>query len=321
MSASEREITVDGVRLHVRECGSGPPVLLINGIGAHVDMWRPLERALSGVRTIAFDAPGTGRSQVTLVPRTMGGLSRLVQLLLDELGLDRVDVLGYSFGGALAQQLAADAPHRVRRLVLAATLPGWGGVPGRLGALLGLSTPLRYYSKFVYTRTAGLVAGGRARRDPAYVEQRWEERIQHPPSPAGYGYQLWTTSMWSGFGRLHRIAAPSLIVIGDDDPVVPLSNAFLMASRMPSARVLVGAGEGHFLLLDEDSAVLSRITAFLTAPELAAEPVWRDALAPSVEDAAQRLGVDGLGALPWGAWSAIVRRAVDARRGAEAHDD
>jgi pimeloyl-ACP methyl ester carboxylesterase len=316
--AREGSARVEGTRLHIRDVGHGPPVLLINGVGAHVEMWRPLERTLTDLRLISFDAPGMGRSETTWVPRTMRQLARLVEGVLDLLDLERVDVLGYSFGGALAQQLAVQSPERVRRLVLAATTPGWGGVPGTLGALLGLSTPLRYHSRQVYVRTAGIVAGGRARRDPAYVDARWAERLSHPPSTVGYAQQLWAMSMWSGLAGLACIEAPTLVVLGDDDPVVPISNALVMASRIPHARVIVAEGEGHFLLLDSESPALPSVRAFLTAPELLSEPVWRDGLKPTEGDAQRALRRDGLGALPWGLFSAAVREAVEVQRRREA---
>jgi len=308
--ASGRRLRVAGTELFVREVGEGAPVVLCNGIGAHVEMWRPLERALDGVRIISFDAPGTGRSQTRLLPSSMSGLARLVAALFDRLGLERADVLGYSFGGALAQELAARHPDRVRRLVLAATLPGWGGVPGRLTAMLSMGTPLRYYSRPVFERTAPTIAGGRARHDRDHVRRMWTDRAGYVPSPTGYAQQLWAMTTWTGLAALGRIQAPTLVVAGDDDPLVPMSNAFMMAARIPRARVFVGSGEGHFQLLDEDSPTLPAIREFLVADRLADTPVWRSAARVQPEQVAAQLRSDGLGALPWGALSALVRRVV-----------
>ena len=114
----ERAVELSGIRLCVRERGDGDPLLLINGIGAHLDMWASLERALPQTRLIAFDAPGTGRSGTPFVPLGLESLAQLSERLLDRLDYDRVDVLGYSFGGLIAQYLAHRAPERVRRLVL-----------------------------------------------------------------------------------------------------------------------------------------------------------------------------------------------------------
>jgi poly(3-hydroxyoctanoate) depolymerase len=310
MTAAERHLDVMGTDVFVRALGDGPPVVLFNGIGAHVEMWRPLERALEGLRIISFDAPGTGRSKTRLVPLRMDQLARLAEGIFDALGLERADVLGYSFGGALAQEFAVRAPERVRRLVLAATFPGWGGVPGNLSALLTMGTPLRYYSRDFYERTAGTIAGGRARRDPDYVRMLWRDRSTHAPSPVGYSQQLWAISMWSGLRRLARITAPTLVVVGDDDPLVPLSNALMLAARIPQARVFVSPGEGHFQLLDSRSVSLPAINAFLCAPALEDAQVWRSARQADQAAVARQLRADGPGALPWGAVSALYRRVL-----------
>jgi poly(3-hydroxyalkanoate) depolymerase len=307
MRVQESHLEIEGRRMFVRDIGEGKPVLLFNGIGAHVEMWRPLERSLDGLRVISFDAPGTGRSENRRLPFTMSSLATSVANLLDRLELDRVDVIGYSFGGALAQQFAVQTPERVRRLVLASTLPGWGGVPGTLKALLPMISPLRYYLRPFYERTAGAVAGGRARSDPEYVQRLWVDRAGHPPTWRGYTYQLWAMSAWSSLAWLGRIRAPTLVVVGDDDPLVPLSNALMIASRVPDARVFVAPGEGHFLLLDEHTAASPVIREFLYAESIEDTAAWGSSSPVDEVQVAHQMRVDGLGALPWGVVSAGVR--------------
>ena len=123
-----RHLDVDGVRLRVAIRGTGRPILLLMGIGGNLEMWAPFEDALDPgiVQTITVDAPGTGGSSGYRLPRRMSGLARTMDEMLGALGYDQVDVLGVSFGGVLAQQLAHQAPGRVRRLVLAATAAGLG---------------------------------------------------------------------------------------------------------------------------------------------------------------------------------------------------
>jgi poly(3-hydroxyoctanoate) depolymerase len=303
----EGHVAIGGRQMFFRDIGEGPPVVLFNGIGAHVEMWRPLERALKGLRVISFDAPGTGRSQNRPLPFTMGALAKSVVALLDQLELERADIVGYSFGGALAQQFALQAPERVRRLVLASTLPGWGGVPGQLKALLPMISPLRYYVRPFYERTAGMIAGGRARHDSEYVTRLWLDRSGHPPTLRGYTFQLWAMSLWSSLPWLDRIQAPTLVVVGDDDPLVPISNALMIAAHIPQARVFVAAGEGHFLLLDEHTAASSVILEFLGAERFEETSVWRSSAPVDQAQVAEQMRVDGLGALPWGVASAGVR--------------
>ena len=159
------------------------------------------------------------------------GLARLALALLDELGFDRVAVLGYSFGGMVAQQLARSAPERVDRLVLAATTCGMGAVPGRPEALAALWTPWRYYSASYFDLVAPTTFGGRAR---AGVESAQREvRLGRPPSMIGYGQQLFALAGWTSLPWLHQIASPTLVICGDDDPIVPVVNGRVLARRIP----------------------------------------------------------------------------------------
>ena len=256
-------VTAAGLRLRVARRGAGRPLLLITGIGANIDMWGPFARLVGDRELIAFDAPGTGLSQRPRYPPRMHGLAQIVRELLDVLGLERVDVLGYSFGGALAQELARRAPHRVRRLVLCATGPGLGGTPPRPLAALMLATPARYYHPRLLALTVPHIAGGRTAREPGAVAENAGARLLRPPDPLGYTYQLYAVAGWSSLPWLHRVAHPSLIVAGDEDPSVPLRNARLLAARLPDARLHVVTGGGHLFLLDEPQNVVGPISAFL----------------------------------------------------------
>jgi poly(3-hydroxyalkanoate) depolymerase len=253
-----------GLRLRIVRHGVGRPLLLITGIGAHLDMWAPFARLVGERELIAFDAPGTGLSQRPRRPLRMGGLAEVVRALLDELELDRVDVLGYSWGGALAQELARRAPERVRRLVLCATGPGvLGGSPPRPLAALMLATPARYYHPRLLALSVPHIAGGRTARDPGVLARNAAQRLRWPPDALGYAFQLYAVAGWSSLPWLGRVAAPTLVIGGDDDPSVPLRNARVLAARIPNARLHVVKGGGHLFLLDEPESVAGVIGAFL----------------------------------------------------------
>jgi poly(3-hydroxyalkanoate) depolymerase len=256
-------VRASGLRLRVGRHGAGRPLLLSTGIGAHLDMWAPFARHAGDRELIAFDAPGTGLSQRPRLPLRMGGLARVVVELLDALRLERVDVLGYSFGGALAQELARRAPDRVRRLVLCATGPGLGGSPPKPLAALMLATPARYYHPRLLALTVPHIAGGRTAREPGVLAANAATRLQRPPDPLGYAFQLYAVAGWSSLPWLHRVRQPALIVAGADDPSVPLRNARLLASRLPDARLHVVPGGGHLFLLDEPESAAGEIRAFL----------------------------------------------------------
>jgi len=260
-----RSVQADGLRIRVSTSGTGRPLLLIMGLGGHLDMWQALERILNpyGIRTIAYDAPGTGGSPPYRTPRRVSGLARTAERVLDSLGVGQVDVLGVSFGGGVAQQLAHQAPSRVRRLVLAATSTGALSVPGNPAALLSLATPRRYLDPDYYHRIAPKVFGGRSRRDP---DAAAGTRFGRPPSMTGYVHQLYAATGWTSLWWLHRIRQPTLVLSGDDDPVVPLANGRLLAQLIPDARLHVVAGGGHLFLLEEAAEVGPVIAEFLTGP-------------------------------------------------------
>ena len=260
-----RTVTADGVRLRVAVRGSGAPLLLLMGIGGNLDMWTPLAEALPGrtIRTIAVDAPGTGGSTAYRMPRRMPGLARTMERMLDTLGYDRVDVLGVSFGGVLAQQLAHRYPERVRRLVLAATGPGLGGVPGSPRVLWRMATPRRYRQPDYFRQIAGELYGGAARHRPDAVLHGSLARFAHPPSAAGYLAQLYAIAGWSSLPWLRRLAAPTLVLHGDDDPIVPLPNGRLLARLIPAATLHVVPGGGHLFLLERPAEMAAVITEFL----------------------------------------------------------
>ncbi len=262
-----RHVEVDGLCLRVGTRGTGRPLLLLMGIGANLEMWAPFEDALDGrmLRTITVDAPGTGGSSGYRLPRRMGGLARTMERLLDTLGYAEVDVLGVSFGGILAQQLAHQAPGRVRRLVLAATGPGLGGVPGSPRVLWALATPRRYRQPDYFRRVAGRVYGGGARRDPDATLHGSLARFAHAPSLAGYLAQMYAVAGWSSIPWLRRLPQPTLVLAGDDDPIVPLVNGRILDTLIPDSRLRVVRGGGHLFLLERAAEMATLVTEFLTA--------------------------------------------------------
>jgi poly(3-hydroxyoctanoate) depolymerase len=261
---------VDGHLLRVSMRGEGRPLLLVMGLGGNIEMWRPLEDALvqHGVQTIAYDAPGTGESPPRLVPMRARRLARQAAHLLDVLGIPEADVLGVSFGGAVAQQLALDNPQRVRRLVLASTSVGLGGVPGNPLALGLLATPLRYYSPSFFRRTARLVYGPLAADgdgDGQLLQAQVKARRARPPTMWGYASQLIAAAGWTSLPWLHRIRTRVLVLSGDADPIVPPVNARILAARLTHAELEIARGAGHLLLMQRAPEMAARIAEFLAA--------------------------------------------------------
>jgi pimeloyl-ACP methyl ester carboxylesterase len=304
--AREQTLDIEGRRILVRDVGSGPPVLLVNGLGAHTAMWATLERALSGLHVISFDAPGAGQSTTPRLPVSVRGVAQIARGVLDHFDVERADVVGFSMGGIVTQQLCADAPHRVRRAVLVATSPGVGGVHGNAAAMLNIATPVRYLSRRMYMHTIGSLAGGRARTDVDWLARHGALRLRHPPSIRGYLGQLASLAGWSGLPLLEHIVHPVLVVTGDDDPLTPVANAMLLTHLLPHGRVLVARGEGHLLLMDEDSRALEPIARFLAADD--PEPDWGAAQPVTAAELKTALDEVGVQLQPFGVLSALQRR-------------
>ena len=142
-----------------------------------------------GIPSVVFDIPGVGGSKKTLKPYRFSGLAKLASSVLDKRDIrDSVDVLGVSWGGALAQQFAKDYPDRCNKLVLAATSTGAIMVPGRPQAILKMVSPRRYIDPEFMTRSVGHLYGGDFRDKPNLSELLL--RGTAPPSRTGYVMQL-----------------------------------------------------------------------------------------------------------------------------------
>ena len=268
------DIGPDGVQMRTSVRGFGPPLLLITGIGASLDLGAPFERELAarGLQVISFDAPGIGQSTPYSWPRRMPGIARTVEGMLDALSYQRVDVLGVSLGGVIAQQLAHQAPARVRRLVLAATGPGLGGVPGSPRVLLSLATPRRYYQPDYYRRIAGRVYGGAARRDPDALLHGSLARFTERPTLPGYLGQLYAISGWTSMPWLRSLRQQTLVLAGDDDPIVPLINGRILARCIPHAQLHIVRHGGHLFLLESPAEIAALVAAFLSGDHLPSDP-------------------------------------------------
>jgi pimeloyl-ACP methyl ester carboxylesterase len=235
--------------------------------------------------------------------------------VLESAGVERADVLGYSLGGIVAQQLAVRYPERVRRLVLVATSCGFGGVPGSFGPMLNIATPFRYWSKPFYSRTIGNLVGGRARWDAEWVSRHGELRQRQPPTARGYLGQVASALTYSSLPSLRHIRQPTLVVTGDDDPLMPSANAVMLAHRIPDARLLVAPGEGHLLLLDRESAIFEPVAEYLAADSLSDARAWRDADLVTGDDVRAAIAATRRQAQPWGSAGALMRTVwpADAR--------
>lgn len=251
------------IRVSLVSEGAGRPLLLINGLGATGDLWDDFRAHLTERESIAFDAPGIGGSPAPGWMWRLPWFAKKVSGLIGELGHRQVDVMGLSWGGALAQELAIRHPDQVRRLVLAGTTPGVISVPGTPAAIAILMTPLRYYSTGYLEAVAPTLYGGAIRQNPELLRRHAHVRATHPPSPQGYVTQMMALRRWSSLPRLPGLKAPTLVMAGDDDPIVPLTNGRLIARMIPNSRLHVVKGGGHMFVFTRAQEIAGIVRDFL----------------------------------------------------------
>ncbi len=263
-----RNVTVRSVtaRVSVRPGVGGrvsdPPLLLCNGIGLSLEGLQPFVDQLDPERgVVRFDVPGVGGSALPPFPYPIAGLASWVAALMTKLGHKRFDVLGISWGGGLAQQLALQSRRRVRRVVLVATGTGFLMVPARPEVLKIMSTPRRHRDPAYAARVAGTIYGGSMRGNPARGAKLLHAATRSGPK-RGYYYQLLAMTGWTSLPFLGLIRQPTLVLGGDDDPIIPVANPRLQARLIPRARLHVYRG-GHLGLITDARVLAPLIDSFL----------------------------------------------------------
>ena len=217
-----------GLQIAMRVQGQGDPLLLLNGLTRPLESWDPFVGALPGRTIVSFDTPGIGGSPTPARPLSITELATIAGAVLDAAGLKGADVLGYSHGGAIAQEMAHRMPGRVHRLVLAATSCGLGATPGNQRDLLrSLGSPVD--------------------------ASPWPI-----PDALGLLWQSLAVSNWSSIPFLGSIQTPTLVVSGSRDRVVPPSNSRVLARRIPHSSLVMLPGTGHNLQRQDTAKALAR---------------------------------------------------------------
>ncbi len=262
-----RMVSVGKVRLRVAirsGNGKGVPLLLLNGLGANLEMFDPfIEELDPGLEVIRFDVPGVGNSPTPAFPLSLMALARLTARMLDQLGYRQADVLGISWGGALAQQVAHQHPDQCRRLILVATSPGVLMIPGHISVLIKMISPARYMWPDYMLAIAPSIYGGRIRSDPSLIR-----KILHKvraPSELGYYWQMLGCIGWTSIHWLASLRQPTLIIAGDDDPLVPVINAQWLARLIPKSTLRIIKNGGHLYLLTDAKDAAGMVQEFLDA--------------------------------------------------------
>jgi len=263
MFGSMAFITSDGARIYWNEQGSGEPLLLIMGLSYTSDMWHRTLPAMSRrYRTIFFDNRGVGKSDVPPGPYPIRQMASDAAAVLDAAGVERAHIFGASMGGMIAQEFALNYPQRVNGLVLCCTACGGShsiqAAPEVLQALMarammGPDEGSEALVPFIY--------------DPETPRARIDEdlaiRRRTYPTAAGYMAQVQGIMAWSCFDRLGQIHAPTLIIHGEHDQLVPPENARILRRNIAGSRLVMLPHASHILMTDEPEAAHNAVLDFL----------------------------------------------------------
>ena len=262
----------NGIKIYWEEEGAGPPILLIMGLGYPSCMWYRTRPVLANsYRTIALDNRGVGQSDVPPGPYSMAAMADDAAAVLDAACVPRAHVYGVSMGGMIAQELALRYPQRVQSLVLGCTAAGGPTAvraePAALEMLRAIaSMPADQGAEaavpFIYDpgTQRSLIEEDIAVRRPWFVRRE------------AYQAQLQAIIAWESYGRLSQITAPTLVIHGKNDRLVPKGNGELIASRIPAARLVLLEHAGHLFSTDQPDAAHAAVQEFLSSQSEPARP-------------------------------------------------
>jgi pimeloyl-ACP methyl ester carboxylesterase len=256
-------------KLYWESAGSGDPVLLIMGLGmSATGWWRTVPVLANGLRVISFDNRGVGRSDRTTGPYSLRQMAEDTIAVMDAAKLKLASVYGLSLGAMIAQYVALRYPDRVRSLVLGASTPGGSthelpepDVMEFLRRRPSMPAEEAIWASVPYNY-------GRATRErhADRIGEDIAQRLRFPINPAGYRAQLAAAWGFDARDRLGEISAPTLVLHGDEDRIVPLANGETLAAGIPDARLEVLPGAGHIYPTDAPGAD-REVLRFLTGSE------------------------------------------------------
>ncbi len=259
--------SVRGLEMYYEVHGDGPPLVMIMGLMANADWWGDSVKELArDYKVLAFDNRDAGR---TTGPETSYSLKDMADDtvgLMNHVGIEKAHVLGASMGGMIAQELALAYPERVNRLVLACTTPGASlGVPAAPEVLAELvadrSTlaPEELAKRLVRV----LLSPEWVEANKAVLDEHIATLLRHPISAAGYQRQLMAIMQFDAGPRLGEITAPTLVLHGTKDILVPFENGRILAERIPGARLEAFEGAAHGFTTEQPEKFVSVVREFL----------------------------------------------------------
>ena len=276
-TASTQFLRAGGENYAYRRFGSGPglPLLFLQHFTGTLDNWDPAvtDPLASGREVILFESAGVGRS-TGKVPDTVAGMAKHALPFLDGLGLASCDVLGYSLGGMVAQQMGQDRPSIFRRMILVGTAPRGGedimhlDKPS-LAKYLGDPTLKGYavLQKIFFAPTESSQEAGAAFIDRLTQRRKDREPVSGPTVAQAQiaAFRDWEKFTGQRFADLKRIPHPTLVVNGIHDEMIPVQNSYWLSANLPNAVLLTYPNSGHGSLFQFHDSFTRQAAAFLAS--------------------------------------------------------
>jgi 3-oxoadipate enol-lactonase len=251
-------------KLYWDEQGKGEPLLLIMGLGYPSALWHRSRPVLSQhFRTIAFDNRGVGLSDVPPGPYSIATMASDAAAILDAAGVYSAHVFGISMGGMIAQEFALQYPSRTRSLILGCTSAGG---PSAVRAERHVTNILKARDMSAeQARKAILPYIYDAATPREKIDEDSSLRQKWAASSEGYSAQLQGVLAWEGYSRIAQITAPTLVIHGKSDALVPPGNGELIAARIPGAKLVLLEQASHLFLTDQTQAAITEIVEFVSS--------------------------------------------------------
>jgi 3-oxoadipate enol-lactonase len=270
-SGLEGFATVGEIRMYCEIHGEGEPLLLIMGLGGHILDWGSVlpERLAESRSVIVFDNRGAGRSDQPAGPYSIAEMANDTVGLLDVLGIERADVFGVSMGGMIAQEMAVRHPERINRLILGATSPGGDAsvlAPPEVQAYLEPRLDLTLHEVLWWSAPASFPQEF-IHANPDIVERKVQANMGYPSSIDAYRAQLAAYRAFEIEDRVSEIRAPTLVIAGDSDILIPLENGRILAEKIPGAEFREIEGAGHLFWISHPNETFSAVAEFLGEDE------------------------------------------------------
>lgn len=253
-----------GTQIYWEESGSGEPLLLIMGLGYSSEMWHRTRPVLSrNFRTVIFDNRGVGKSDVPPGAYTVSQMAADAAAVLDAAGIRKAHVFGISMGGMIAQEFTLNYPDRVDRLVLGCTACGGrNAIPAKAAVLDIVMARARMTPEEGALAMVPYIYDASTPR--ALIEEDLAIRRRTYPQAAGYLGQVQAIMAWTSLDRLAKIKAPTLIVHGETDELVPPENARILEQNISGSRLLMIPHASHIFTTDQPEAAHRAIVDFLS---------------------------------------------------------